>query len=62
MTKSKDTSSLGLEQVGGCFVMILIGLGASVLISLQEFLYKVYHRAAITKVILTEETTFCLFK
>ncbi|KAM3181348.1 hypothetical protein ACTXT7_014557 [Hymenolepis weldensis] len=49
-SKSKDTSSLGLEQVGGCFVMILIGLGASVIISLQEFLYKVYHRAQITKV------------
>ncbi|CDS37723.1 Glutamate receptor ionotropic kainate 2 [Echinococcus multilocularis] len=49
VTKSKDTSTLGLEQVGGCFVMILIGLGASVLISLQEFLYKVYHRVTITK-------------
>lgn len=48
--KAKDTSSLGLEQVGGCFVMILIGLGASFIISLQEFLYKVYHRAKITKV------------
>ncbi|VUZ44628.1 unnamed protein product [Hymenolepis diminuta] len=54
-SKSKDTSSLGLEQVGGCFVMILIGLGASVIISLQEFLYKVYHRAQITKRTFSEE-------
>ncbi|VDD75947.1 unnamed protein product [Mesocestoides corti] len=54
-TKSKDTSSLGLEQVGGCFVMILIGLAASVLISLQEFLYKVYHRANLTKRPFSEE-------
>uniref|UniRef100_A0A158QGX0 Glutamate receptor ionotropic, kainate 2 n=1 Tax=Rodentolepis nana TaxID=102285 RepID=A0A158QGX0_RODNA len=54
-SKSKDTSSLGLEQVGGCFVMILIGLGASVMISLQEFLYKVYRRAQITKRPFSEE-------
>ncbi|KAL5108133.1 Glutamate receptor ionotropic kainate 2 [Taenia crassiceps] len=43
------------EKIGGCFVMILIGLGASVLISLQEFLYKVYHRVAITKRPFSEE-------
>ncbi|KAL5960897.1 Glutamate receptor ionotropic kainate 2 [Taenia solium] len=55
VTKSKDTSSLGVEQIGGCFVMILIGLGASVLISLQEFLYKIYHRVTITKRPFSEE-------
>lgn len=49
--KAKDASSMGPEQVGGCFVLIFIGLGASVLISLQEFLYKVYYRASIAKVL-----------
>lgn len=49
-SKGKSTNSLGHEQIGGCFVMILIGLGTSILISLQEFLYKAYLRSRITKV------------
>lgn len=48
--KTADTTSLGLEQVGGCFVMILIGLGSSIFISLSEFLYKAFQRSKVTKV------------
>lgn len=51
VAKSTNANSLGHEQIGGCFVMCLIGLGASILISLQEFLYKAFHQSKITKVI-----------
>ncbi|BHF69063.1 hypothetical protein SprV_0301210400 [Sparganum proliferum] len=54
-TKVSDTNSLGVEQVGGCFVMVLIGLGASFLISLSEFLYKAYQRSKTSKRSLREE-------
>ncbi|VDL95466.1 unnamed protein product [Schistocephalus solidus] len=47
--KSADATSLGVEQVGGCFVMVLIGLAASFLVGLAEFLYKAYQRSKITK-------------
>ncbi|VDO00135.1 unnamed protein product [Rodentolepis nana] len=55
VAKSTNAHSLGHEQIGGCFVMCLIGLGASLLISLQEFLYKAYHRSRITKRSFCEE-------
>ncbi|CAL8105330.1 unnamed protein product [Calicophoron daubneyi] len=48
--KSSDTSSLGVEKVGGCFVMLLIGMGVSLVISLFELLYHSYHRVAMKKV------------
>ena len=50
VSKTANTNSLGHEQIGGCFVMCLIGLAASILISLQEFFYKAYHRSKVTKV------------
>ena len=50
VSKTTNTNSLGHEQIGGCFVMCLIGLAASILISLQEFFYKAYHRSKVTKV------------
>ncbi|VDK32839.1 unnamed protein product [Taenia asiatica] len=55
ISKNTNTNSLGDEQIGGCFVMCLIGLGASILISLQEFLYKAYHRSKMTKRSFCEE-------
>lgn len=53
--KSADATSLGVEQVGGCFVMVLIGLAASFLVGLAEFLYKAYQRSKITKRSMHEE-------
>ncbi|VDD75948.1 unnamed protein product [Mesocestoides corti] len=50
VSKSSSTTSLGHEQIGGCFVMCLFGLAVSILISLQEFLYKAYLRSKVTKV------------
>nr|VZI44601.1 unnamed protein product [Spirometra erinaceieuropaei] len=47
--KSADATSLGVEQVGGCFVMVLVGLGASFLVGLTEFLYKAHQRSKVTK-------------
>ncbi len=38
--KSKDASSLGVEQVGGVFVMLFIGIGLSLIVSMLEFVYK----------------------
>ncbi|GAA56161.1 glutamate receptor ionotropic kainate 3 [Clonorchis sinensis] len=54
-TKKSDTTSLGVEKVGGCFVMLLIGMGASLIVSLFEFLYDAYQRMAHSKRSLHEE-------
>ncbi|BHF69064.1 hypothetical protein SprV_0301210500 [Sparganum proliferum] len=53
--KSADATSLGVEQVGGCFVMVLVGLGASFLVGLTEFLYKAHQRSKVTKRSMHEE-------
>uniref|UniRef100_A0A5K3FDE5 PBPe domain-containing protein n=1 Tax=Mesocestoides corti TaxID=53468 RepID=A0A5K3FDE5_MESCO len=55
VSKSSSTTSLGHEQIGGCFVMCLFGLAVSILISLQEFLYKAYLRSKVTKRSFCEE-------
>nr|QQY02581.1 glutamate receptor ionotropic 1 [Cryptocotyle lingua] len=54
-TKKSDTTSLGVEKVGGCFVMLLIGMGASLIVSLFEFLYDAYQRMTHSKRPLHEE-------
>ncbi|TPP58897.1 Glutamate receptor ionotropic kainate 2 [Fasciola gigantica] len=53
--KSSDTSSLGMEKVGGCFVMLLIGMGMSLLVSLLEFIYSSYQRVRSNKRSIHEE-------
>ncbi|KAF7259336.1 hypothetical protein EG68_03066 [Paragonimus skrjabini miyazakii] len=53
--KKSDTSSLGVEKVGGCFVMLLIGMGVSLMVSVLEFIYKSYHRMALSERSLSEE-------
>ncbi|KAA3672390.1 glutamate receptor, ionotropic kainate 2 [Paragonimus westermani] len=53
--KKSDTSSLGVEKVGGCFVMLLIGMGVSLMVSVLEFINKSYHRVALSERSLSEE-------
>lgn len=49
-TKSSDANSLGVEKVGGCFVMLLIGMVVSLLVGLLEFVCNAYRRVATKKV------------
>ncbi|XP_018654712.1 putative glutamate receptor, kainate [Schistosoma mansoni] len=48
-TKSSDANSLGVEKVGGCFVMLLIGMVVSLLVGLLEFVCNAYRRVATKK-------------
>lgn len=50
MSKSTDTSSLGVEKVGGCFVMLLLGMGIALLISVLEFVCHAHKRATAEQV------------
>ncbi|CAH8625826.1 unnamed protein product [Schistosoma mattheei] len=54
-TKSSDANSLGVEKVGGCFVMLLIGMVVSLLVGLLEFVCNAYRRVATKKHSLHEE-------
>ncbi|CAH8625786.1 unnamed protein product [Heterobilharzia americana] len=54
-TKSSDANSLGVEKVGGCFVMLLIGMAVSLLVGLLEFVCNAYRRVANKKHNLHEE-------
>nr|CAH8874202.1 unnamed protein product [Trichobilharzia regenti] len=54
-TKSSDANSLGVEKVGGCFVMLLIGMAVSLLVGLLEFVCNAYRRVANKKHSLHEE-------
>ncbi|KAG5445604.1 Serine/threonine-protein kinase grik2 [Clonorchis sinensis] len=53
--KVSDTSSLDVDKVSGCFVMLLIGMGAALIVSLFEFIYDAYERMPNTKRTLHEE-------
>nr|QQY02599.1 glutamate receptor ionotropic 2 [Cryptocotyle lingua] len=53
--KQSDTSSLDVDKVSGCFVMLLIGMAAAMVVSLFEFLYDAYERIPNTKRTLKEE-------
>ncbi|VEL07239.1 unnamed protein product [Protopolystoma xenopodis] len=47
--KSTDTSSLGVGQVGGCFVMLFVGMVMALLVSFLELIYRVRKRLGRNK-------------
>jgi hypothetical protein len=49
--ESKDANSLGVGNVGGVFVVLLIGMACSVLVAIFEFVWKARKNADEDKVI-----------
>lgn len=46
----KDANSLGVEQVGGVFVVLMIGLVISIIVSFIEFIFKAKNNASSDEV------------
>ncbi len=59
--ESKEASALGVQNIGGIFIVLAAGLVLSVFVAVGEFLYKSKQNAQLEKVRNASKSHLCFF-